>query len=467
MQCETCLENKDESSFPKKQIYKLKECIKCSSKRELDRARRREDYHRNKEKRQKKHREWLSNQENYKRSLQVAREYKKKNKNKLNILRKERRKVDMNYKISEGMRSRLRYALQESGAKKRDSTLHYVGCSLENLISHIESQFDDMMEWDNWSNDIDSGWNIDHIIPCAAFNFNLENEIEECFHYSNLRPLSRKENVSKKDKHLDCSLIFFTSTKGHHGRWDLFKYTISSLNSELDLRHFRERVAHIKTENGHEDRLKEMKEFLEMYGFKVLVSIGEWKHNDPSNSHAKEYYRDMDYVFNHQLCSKSKYFLTFEDDFVPQKLIEETWFNILMEAKNILDKDNNLICVRMNRDIENNTENSIRINELILRQNIDYTPYGPTYTFQPTFVKAGAIKPAWRLIAQNIELLNNVHCELLSGYALRNFSKSDVPFAFFDPQKVNSIHIGEVNSEEIINQMNLQIEAPIINWSLL
>jgi hypothetical protein len=40
-------------------------------------------------------------------------------------------------------------------------------------------------------------WHVDHIIPCAAFNFNNEEEQRRCFHYTNLQPLWAEENIKK------------------------------------------------------------------------------------------------------------------------------------------------------------------------------------------------------------------------------------------------------------------------------
>lgn len=71
-----------------------------------------------------------------------------------------------------------------------------VGCPVFELKSHIENQFSDGMSWDNWGKTHDS-WQIDHIIPCATFDFSKEGEIEKCFHFSNLQPMWAKENWSK------------------------------------------------------------------------------------------------------------------------------------------------------------------------------------------------------------------------------------------------------------------------------
>lgn len=39
----------------------------------------------------------------------------------------------------------------------------------------------------------------DHINPCASFDLSNPSEQRKCFHYTNLRPLWAKENMSKKE----------------------------------------------------------------------------------------------------------------------------------------------------------------------------------------------------------------------------------------------------------------------------
>ena len=87
--------------------------------------------------------------------------------------------------------------------EKSQRTLDYVGCSLEELKAHLEEQFQEGMTWDNYGiytfgNDT-SGWHIDHIIPCAAFNLEDEFERNACFYYQNLQPLWGKDNIIKSD----------------------------------------------------------------------------------------------------------------------------------------------------------------------------------------------------------------------------------------------------------------------------
>ncbi len=264
---------------------------------------------------------------------------------------------------------------------------------------------------------------------------------------------------------LETSLIIFSSTKGHFGFKDYYRYTISNLGNNFDLTIFDERILHIKRGlSGDEEQFQEMVTFAKSYGFKILTSFGDWKHNDPNQSHAKEYYKDMIKTFNNDLLNDSKYFLIFEDDYVLRKNTEISWQEILLEAKLLLDKHEDLICVRFNKK-EDDKSGTEFISDNIYLQPIDYTPWGSTYTFQPTLVKSCKIKSAWDLIKTNFEILEKEHCELVSGNALKNFSKWQSPFAFFDVKYAHSIHIGEPDEKSVIENNNLDIKKCEINWT--
>lgn len=102
-----------------------------------------------------------------------------------------RGKFNINWVISERIRSRVRNVL--NGKVKSKSTLELLGCSIDDLKDHLESKFYANMSWENYG----SYWHIDHIHPCASFNLQNEEEQKICFHYSNLQPLTAKDNIIK------------------------------------------------------------------------------------------------------------------------------------------------------------------------------------------------------------------------------------------------------------------------------
>jgi len=52
------------------------------------------------------------------------------------------------------------------------------------------------MNWKNYG----KIWQIDHIIPCKAWNLSKEFDNYCCWNYRNLQPLYNKSNIIKKDK---------------------------------------------------------------------------------------------------------------------------------------------------------------------------------------------------------------------------------------------------------------------------
>ena len=73
--------------------------------------------------------------------------------------------------------------------------MELIGCSVEELKQHLESQFRDGMSWENYG----TTWHIDHIIPCTAFDMTDEEQQRTCFNYKNLQPLLAEENLLKND----------------------------------------------------------------------------------------------------------------------------------------------------------------------------------------------------------------------------------------------------------------------------
>lgn len=104
---------------------------------------------------------------------------------------------DEQFRLAHNCRARVRRMIIEHGGMKTDSFEKLVGCSLEQLVSHIEQQFQTGMTWSNYSH---STWHVDHIRPCASFDLTDPAQQRECFHFSNLQPLWAADNMRKNDK---------------------------------------------------------------------------------------------------------------------------------------------------------------------------------------------------------------------------------------------------------------------------
>ena len=134
--------------------------------------------------------------------------YRKQNRYKINKYYRERRINDIFFRLSDNIRSIVKQAIRRSfGSKNRKSTLKFLPYSINELKTHLESQFKPWMNWNNWGrynsamwDDNDSStwtWQIDHIIPQSYLPYDSMDHpnFQKCWALSNLRPLSAKQNI--------------------------------------------------------------------------------------------------------------------------------------------------------------------------------------------------------------------------------------------------------------------------------
>jgi len=127
-------------------------------------------------------------------NLKYALEYQKQNDVKLKqkIHKKERYASDSNFQISSKIRSRLNEAIRCNFQK--GIAVNLLGCSITEYKSYLESLFSPDMNWNNYK----TLWEIDHITEVCTFDLTIEANQYKCFHYTNTRPLYKKENRKKK-----------------------------------------------------------------------------------------------------------------------------------------------------------------------------------------------------------------------------------------------------------------------------
>ncbi len=119
----------------------------------------------------------------------------------INIGRRNRRKTNINFRLSCNLRIRINQALKGNSKSKKSNEL--LGCTIKELKNHIESQFTKGMSWDNHGRG-DKGkkeWHIDHIKPCALFDLRKKSEQLKCFNFKNLQPLWAEDNLRKSVKY--------------------------------------------------------------------------------------------------------------------------------------------------------------------------------------------------------------------------------------------------------------------------
>jgi hypothetical protein len=102
-------------------------------------------------------------------------------------------RLNIETRIAENLRSRISRAIRRN--LKGGSAVDDLGCSIEELKEHLESQFQEGMAWDNYGK-----WHIDHINALVKFDLTDEQQFKKAAHYSNLQPLWAKDNISKGGK---------------------------------------------------------------------------------------------------------------------------------------------------------------------------------------------------------------------------------------------------------------------------
>lgn len=154
---------------------------------------------------------WREKPEQYKgydkkfRMSEKYKKYKEENKDRIrkrvNEYSKRHKKQNVEYKLKCAIqRSLLRY-LGQTGETKRIKD--YVDYSALDLKQHLESKFQEGM---NWNNHGLKGWHIDHIMPVSSFKFYDDNGIinveavKKCLSLDNLQPLWWRDNLVKSNK---------------------------------------------------------------------------------------------------------------------------------------------------------------------------------------------------------------------------------------------------------------------------
>lgn len=130
---------------------------------------------------------------NREKCLIEARLWKKDNRKTINKNSRHRYQTDPIIKLKDSLRRRLHRAIR--GNLKTASTEKLTGCSFLELKKYVEDQFVPGMTWENYG----PVWHVDHIRPCASFDFSDPAQQRECFNYKNLQPLFAEHNRKKGD----------------------------------------------------------------------------------------------------------------------------------------------------------------------------------------------------------------------------------------------------------------------------
>lgn len=102
--------------------------------------------------------------------------------------------TDSLYKLRRGIRALILVSFRNQFTTKSKKTIEILGCSFEEFKIHLESKFDDKMNWQNQG----TYWHMDHIIPISSAE--TEEDVYRLNHYTNFQPLYWEDNLKKSNK---------------------------------------------------------------------------------------------------------------------------------------------------------------------------------------------------------------------------------------------------------------------------
>ena len=127
------------------------------------------------------------------------REYYRTNKRKIldanNSYARMRRKHDPGFRMMESMRKMLSRVMERQNTATPRRTEIIIGYTRNELVAHLESQFQEGMSWNNYGK-----WHIDHIIPIDHFIKSGERNPAVINALENLQPLWAQDNLSKGNR---------------------------------------------------------------------------------------------------------------------------------------------------------------------------------------------------------------------------------------------------------------------------
>ena len=190
--CGNCNYVKNAILFPESDKFKFsatcKPCISKISQRPESKARHKEYVKNNKEiltKNRRKRDNKIKND-----PILLAKKRAQRNEN-----CKRKYKNDPNYKIKIVLRGYICNSLKAAGVKKDFKTIDILGCDVPFFMEYIKNMFLPGMTWENRGL---YTWHLDHIRPMSSFDFTLERERKECFHYTNYQPLWATTEIAMK-----------------------------------------------------------------------------------------------------------------------------------------------------------------------------------------------------------------------------------------------------------------------------
>ena len=152
-----------------------------------------------KQRKRKNYENWYEQNKEHRKDY--LKEYREKNIDRIREVKrnyeKTRKHNDPLYKLINNFRTAIYQVLKENNIQKNGHYFEILKYSPEQLIEHLESQFADGMNWDNYG-----VWHLDHILPITSFKIQEigDEEFMKCWSLSNLQPMWGEDNIRKSNK---------------------------------------------------------------------------------------------------------------------------------------------------------------------------------------------------------------------------------------------------------------------------
>jgi hypothetical protein len=115
--------------------------------------------------------------------------------------RQRKLRLDPQRRLSDAVSGAISKKIRDNDGFKGGATWQALPYTPQQLREHVESQFEDWMNWDNWGHG-EGNWHVDHIYPQSKLPYDslTHPNFLKCWALDNLRPLCAVENVRKSDK---------------------------------------------------------------------------------------------------------------------------------------------------------------------------------------------------------------------------------------------------------------------------
>ncbi len=251
------------------------------------------------------------------------------------------------------------------------------------------------------------------------------------------------------------NLVWFQTTAGHHGRKSLYLNTLNSLKRSISLGFFKYKFLSLKVFNN--DNYEEILNNFESFE-KFLWLNNDKRINDESTFKDYPYYLLNNYLADicnfYLYLSKEKYaeYTYLVEDDSPAIINQGSLEDFISTAIDELEKDSNLFCVRLKRELE-------------FKENLDLSKYpddkfierSTDNNFQNQVFRTEDMIKAAKIISANYESLRPIHTETAVRMALSRVNK-DFSFLVLNPKICHSIHTGTSDAEKWIESYGLQVQ---------